>query len=345
VALLVLTALMLWREPRSELPLVGLVAAVSPAVLYVAATINPSGPEITAAACFGAGLMAAADPALAGRAYPWVVAAIGGTVLAACRPLGPAFVLLSVAAVVGLIGWEGVRATLRRERRPAVAATVPVALAALLNLAWEIARDAHPHVTAGDIGPGLRDAGSALPSLGQQLVGSFGSYDLHLPLIAYLGWGAVIVTVLALALRVGAPRERAVLLGLVGTVFGLVCLLSVTQRPTGFAVQTRYVLPVVALGLVLAGEVLRPHGGSVSPRVTGIVLVGVCVTAAAVHAAGWVAAATGWDTYISGVVEPPGGWAPWAVVMSVGVAALAAAGFVARRADSLRRRSPTPSRP
>jgi predicted membrane protein DUF2142 len=330
VALLALTALMLLREPRSELALVGLVAAVSPAVLYVAATINPSGPEITAAPCFGAALIAAADPRLAGRTYPWVTAAFAGAVLAACRPLGPAFVLLTLVAVGALVGREAVRGAVRADRRRAIAAAGAVALAAVLNLAWELSRQPHPHLTKSDIRPGLSEAWEALPSLGKQLVGSFGSFDLNLPLIGYLAWAGVVLTVLGLALRVGSARERVVLIGLTAATPILVFVLSVTQRPTGFGVQTRYVLPVAALALVLAGEVLRVHRESISRELARIVLVGVCGVAAAVHVTAWVAAASGWDKYINDPVEPPGGWLPWAIVASAGAAALAALGLVAR---------------
>jgi hypothetical protein len=338
VALLVVTALLLLRDPRSDLALLGLVGAISPAVLYVAATINPSGPEIAAAACFGAALMAACD---GGRVLPWAAAGVSGTVLAACRPLGPAFVVLALAAVGVMVGQRAVRAALGRG---AAIAAAPIALAAVANVAWDGAREPHPHVTTGDIGPGLSDAWDALPSLGEQLVGSFGSFDLKLPLIGYYAWGAVVIAVLVLSIRVASTRERTVLLGLVAAVIGLVFLLSVTQRPTGFVVQTRYVLPVVALLMVLAGDVLRSHREAVSPRLARGALVGVCAAAAAVHAAAWISAAGGWDRYVDDVVEPPGGWLPWSIAMGAGVAALAAAGLAARTAGSRPRRSPTPSR-
>jgi len=266
-------------------------------------------------------------------------------VLAACRPLGPPFVLLTVVAVGALLGRQRVAGALRTDRRPLIAAAGTVALAALLNLAWELSRQPHPHVTKGDIRPGLSEAWDALPSLGKQLVGSFGSFDLNLPLIGYLAWAAVVVTVLGLALRLGSTRERVVLLGLTAAAPILIFALSVTQRPTGFGVQTRYVLPVVALALVVAGEVLRAHRESISRELARVVLVGVCGVAAAVHVTAWVSAASGWDTYVSDPVEPPGGWLLWGIVASAGAAALAALGLVARTAGSRPRRSPTPSRP
>ena len=66
----------------------GLMAAVTPMVVFLGASLSPNGPRWRAGICFFAAMLRLGRTATAGRG-PWVALALSGAVLAISRPLVP----------------------------------------------------------------------------------------------------------------------------------------------------------------------------------------------------------------------------------------------------------------
>ena len=296
LAMLGLAGATVWGSGGSAavLGVLGLVAAISAAVLVIATAVNPSGSEVTGAVAFTAGLLAVTrDPG--GSRLAWAAVALGGGALASSRSFGPWFVLFAVLATLRLTGRAGVRAaTAGSLVGPAIALGV-IGLGSVVNMGWEIMRQVHAHSSAADVSPGLHDALSGVPNFGRQAVGVFGAaLDVRLPWPAYAAWAALVGGVLALALSVGGRRERAVLGVLLATTAGMFAVLAIGVRPTGFPVQTRHLLPAVVVIPLIAGEVLRRHAQELRPVISERIVVAAFGVAAVVHATAWYVNAHAW---------------------------------------------------
>lgn len=187
LALLVFAALMLWTEEGGAFPLLGLLAAVTPTVIYCASILNPSGPEIAAGACLAAALVRLGRGEGARVDRPaWAAAALAGSVLALGRSLGPLLVVLVGLTVGLLLGGRRLRSAAARSRGAATTVGVVVLLAAVACWVWEATQQPHPAPGINDLGPGLREVAAAAPFLLRQLVGLFGAFDISLPALAYL---------------------------------------------------------------------------------------------------------------------------------------------------------------
>ncbi len=330
LVLLLMAATLLWGRGEGTFALVGLVVGVSPAILYTTTTINPSGPEIASSACFGGALLAVTRRERSHPSHAWAVAAIAGLVLASCRTLGPLFVVLALLVVASLRGRARIRAAVSSSRWPVVGAGTLIGLACVANWLWEFTRQPHAALSLSDIGAGITDVFGLLPSLGRQLVGLFGAFDIRLPLLAYVTWGLLVAAVVGFGLRLGTRRERLALTGLMAVALALVFALNIILHPTGFAVQGRYVLPALVLLPIASGEVARRHRRLISRRSARIYVICTFGLAAAVHLDAWYVNAHLWAKIGDGV-SPPGGLEPWAIVLAMGLLALVAAGFAGGR--------------
>ena len=90
----------------------------------------------------------------------------------------------------------------------------------------------------------------------------YGPSGQHLPAAASRAWWLLILVLILWAAGTAAPRERRVLIGT--SVFALAFPLvfyAWVYRFSGFPLAARYVLPVLMLAPLLAGELLsrRPH--------------------------------------------------------------------------------------
>jgi hypothetical protein len=99
LGLLFVAAMVLWDRSRGALSLVGLMVAVTPAVVFFGSILNPSGPELASAICFSACLLRLTRGPDCPRNV-WVACGASGAVLGLGRSLGPAFVALLVFSVV-----------------------------------------------------------------------------------------------------------------------------------------------------------------------------------------------------------------------------------------------------
>ena len=174
----------------------------------------------------------------------------------------------------------------------------------------------------------------------RESVAVFGPEKVFLPSGSYWVWWLLVVALLAGAISYGKRRDRVVVsvAVLIAIAFPVVFYAGF-QRQTGFGLQGRYVVPVLMLMPLLAGELLyaAPEtaaglAGAMGP----VVLVDVVAVfqlfawdVAARAAAGEPRAI--WFLLTHPVWSPPGGWSVWTTLSVLGTAALviAASGSLA----------------
>jgi Predicted membrane protein (DUF2142) len=339
VALLALAVFVLWRPGAGGLPLVGLVVALTPMVLFLASSLAPSGPELGGAVCL------AAVAWRLGRPEPpaplvWAALAAAGAVLALSRSSGPFFVAANVALVLVLTGPRRVGRLVAAGGRLAVAAVGLGVLCVAANVAWGVAVQPRPSADLDSVlswvGPSVRE----VPEILRQDVGAFGWADVDMPWPAYAAWAVLAGGLLGLALFVAGRRERVVLLlAVAGCLVGTVALAAVVIHQTNFPMYGRYALPLWVTVAIGSGEVLLANRARLRPTVSRAVVGGTAAVAGVVHlVAFWVNGrryAVGDDGPVfflrRSEWSPPGGWTVWVLLAAVGVACLVAAPLTAER--------------
>ncbi|MBV8980614.1 MAG: DUF2142 domain-containing protein [Acidimicrobiia bacterium] len=335
-------AWLLWE--RSAFQLVGLLGAVTPMAIFLAATPSASGPETAAALCVFASVMVltrAVEPGApsgAARGRAWAVLAVGGVVLGSARPLSPLWVAAAVVLFVWLSG--GPRPAWRRLReggRTAAIATTLIAAAVVLNLGWEMAFQPggeHP-VTLSHWTRGL----GALPRVLHETVGVFASLTVHMPQPAYVGWGLMAVALVLGALVFGRRSSAVLVIGLLAGGVVTTVVVEQIEKATGFGnVQGRYVLPLAVAIPIVAAEVLSRSGRTSAVAQRGLVLA-FALIAAAVHVEAWYQNSRDFAVGKHGgklffrrpAWSPWGGWWPWLLVVGVAAGALALFGLLGAR--------------
>jgi hypothetical protein len=339
LGLVFVAALVLWDRSSGALSLVGLMVAVTPAVVFFASILNPSGPELTSAVCFSACLLRLTRTS-GGPGWVWLACAGSGAVLALSRSLGPIFVVTLVVAVVGLTGWRRATATLKATPRASVATAATIAVACAAGAFWE--RKYQPHVPwdPGTILDGLDPSIDNLWGLPKQAVGVFGGTDIFMPLTFYVVWWLLLAALLGTAFYLGSALERASLPALaVAIVLATLCL-SAVSRQTGYELTARYILPFAVLLPLWAGELLNRHRGQLSRRATQGLIIAVAVGAAVVQAAAWythgrrvsVGVDGDWLFASHAGWVPSLGWWPWMAAVLAAACAYVLAGVKAGEA-------------
>ena len=305
--------------------LAALGVALTPMVVYCAAVLNASGPEIAGSVCFLAAGFRLMRPG-AGPAA-WAALAAGGAALALSRSLGPVLLVTLGGTLLVLAGRP------QRPGRPALAAGAVLAAAFALAAWWDLAKS--PHGVEG--GPTYRRALAQtfhdLDDIARHAVGNFGALDTPLPGWLYVVWGVAFLGLLGLAAARGTARERAGVALCLVVAGGITVAVSVFQLRTGYGAQGRHVLPVLVLVPLWAGEVVRRHPAGlawVAPAAGGLWAAGHAVAwlvnarrgAVGVDGSWWFAGPAEWS--------PPGGWWPWAVMALAGAALALAAGVIRR---------------
>ena len=286
-AALLATALACAREARRfRLLALGVALAATPQVFFLAGGVNPNGLEAAAAICLWSALAVVAldDRPRVPTHLLWVIGVSGG-LLAWTRPLSTLWLAAALGAVL-------VFATSRARivevvRAPAARITAAiVGMLALASLTWTVAFDALGNVRGQDPrGLGLIDAfRHSLGRSGQylrQMVGVFGWSTTRMPEPVYWAWGALVVTLVVLAVRY-APRRLGI--GVLALFGATVIAPSLIQAPNahavGFPWEGRYGLPlgvgvpILAAVAVGAGNRLRALG---TKRLAGLVVTAVAL--------------------------------------------------------------------
>jgi hypothetical protein len=227
-----------------------LLLAITPAVIYLAASTNPSGLEIAAALSAWAAGMVLADPATVADRRLVARFGVALVVLVLTRGLSPAFVT-AIVVVTGVVA--GRSRVVELVRRVDVRAWAAVLLAATGATVLWLAHIQAEYPLPDRPGSGVVDTIGWLPWYLRQSVGVFGTNDSALPPLVAGVWIGVSVLVLVVGV-LRSPRRVGVLAGIVA-LSGLG--LSVTAEglslpPIGFFWQGRYALPLLLGALVVA---------------------------------------------------------------------------------------------
>jgi hypothetical protein len=336
IALLAAAVFLLWNPALGAVSLLGFMAAVTPMVLFLGSTVSPSGPETSAGVCFAAALIRLAR----GPSSKWTLLglAAGGCVLALSRPLGPLYVVVSVLALALVVGPRPALLRLGRTRG-AVAACGAIVVAMAVGAFWELAYDAHPPSHLAGVLSSVPSSARQLQYVLQQAVGYFGALDSPLPGPAYAAWLLVLAALLAAALVVSDSRDRLRLGLLIVGVTVVTIGIAALQLQTGFDLQGRYVVALLALIPLWAGELLSLKAGRIRANRLQRLALGVAGVTACVHLVAWYAnghrAAVGtggsWLFPFDSRWDPPGGWIPWLAIVLIAVAIYLLAAVTALR--------------
>jgi hypothetical protein len=321
--------------PRTALlGFVGLALAVTPMVLFTAAELSGSGPEVAAAVCLLAAALRLTRPADQGEGGrgAWAAFAASGLVLATSRSLGPLW-LVSLLVVVALVrGPRTLAASAQAGGRWAAGACVVIVLGVVASVAWSVAVEPHPALHLPALPRGIAEGAGMVPAMLAQAVGIFGWADLGMPNLVHALWGALVLGLVVVAWKVADGRRRfALAVTLVAAVASIVVLWAFAIRPTSpdFKMQGRYALPVLVAVPLVAVEVVagcrRRAAGLLGGRERGVAAAAIVVTllvqgfAWLVNAHHYRDAAVFHREYPAGW-HPPGGWLLWAALVIAAVA-------------------------
>jgi hypothetical protein len=241
--------------------------------------------------------------------------------------------------------------------RAALAGGALIGLGLLFVVCWDlVVFPSIPPRTDGSLGGQIGQSVLDLGRLSREAVGVFGWLDVTPPAAVYLGWGALVVAVVAVACLLGRRFDRRVLAALVIAVVALGLFVSAYAYVQQGTAQGRWILPAaVALPLV-AGEVLARRWPAGEPAVWPTPRASVVACGAAVATLQGLSLWANARRYAVGIHgplmflgesrwAPPGGWWPVAAFAAAGLAAIVAgAARVAttdpRRVDPARVLSP-----
>lgn len=250
----------LTRIPDNRTALWGAVAAVTPMTLFLGATVNPQGLEISLAFSFWAACLAlvARRGTVTGPAL--IQAAVSGALLVNVRTSAPfwAIVIVVVTLVLAPPGrWRELLAHRYSRWVGGLAAA-----ASVTAVTWvAVHRDV---VTGGDLYPQFSDLRLTLFSIAGRtndyalnMVGNFGWLDAPAPALTTTAWYIAVGSLSLAALALDAPpRKKAALVGLMLAVLAAPFAFQIpTATNAGLIWQGRYALPI-AIGIPIIGGIL-----------------------------------------------------------------------------------------
>jgi hypothetical protein len=263
----------------------GVLAAITPEVLFSGAMPSPNGVEMGLAFVLWASLLAAArrrhDPSLQGRLL--VVAGIAVFPLTFIRLLGPMWVVLIPVAVAATIGWKQAWAIVRFHRRIVSTIAALTVVGVCWWAAWQVIAS-HATGVQTDVDRKKWILAFNLPVYTMQMVGAFPFRDEPAPLLVYPLVFCVIGLMFVAAWRMGETnvgRRALFWIGITSLVVPVV--LSLVFMPSDGAVwQGRYEIPFVIGILPLCGLILDESGFAPNERGRLIGLSGIFLVIAQV---------------------------------------------------------------
>lgn len=240
----------------------GLAVALTPMCLFLGATVNPAGFEISAAIAFWAAclVLVSRDGPVSTPAL--VQAVVAGALLINSRATGPVWALAIVVVVLVAAPAGRWRELLRLPSARWLGAVAVVA--ALVAVGWLATHGSV--VTTRGLYPQYDDLAAALLGIFgagfgylQNMIGDFGWLDAPAPPLTFVAWYVALGALLLPALAAVRPvRQRAALgLAIVGTAVAPVALQLPTIADSGLVWQGRYALPLAVGVPMLAALVLR----------------------------------------------------------------------------------------
>ena len=238
----------------------GVVVGLTPMVLFLSGSVNPSGLEITGAVCGTAGLLLLVrEPEH--RAARWWAAScgIGLSLMVLSRPAS--YLWLVPIAVVAVLLMNRTRWRVLLGRRSFWVATGAIAASVLFDFIWSrIARTSEVvggSAAAGGLREGLVNAIGSVSDWWLQQVGVLGYLDTQPPasVVAATAGSVLVLVVLSLAWMRGGDRW-AQLAALLAALVIPVAASTALFPGAGNVWQGRYSLPVSVVVVVLAGILL-----------------------------------------------------------------------------------------
>ena len=295
-------------------PLFGLLVALTPMSLFVGSLINPNGLQIAANLAFAVGLLRVVrDPRTVSRAEIAAVA-ISGAVVVLAWQLGPLFAVCDLALAGALLDRRRAGELLdRRGLIPVVAVAISGSL--LLYAVWAaVSGLANGGVSFDQLRSHVTAALHQFEPILHQSVGSFGSVSIPVPHGLYLAWLVIALALGAAAVAVSPWRLRVVAVAtpLLAMLVPLV-FFALIYVDTGWQLQGRYVLPLIALPPLLWGELVGRARAAVA-RFWLLPVAGIAATAVLQCWAWWTnarasASATHAFWFLANPVwNPPVGW-------------------------------------
>lgn len=283
-ALLASAAVSLRQMARGPWVIVGFAAALTPTVIFLAASINPNGLEIVASMAVWASLLALIEDR--GPPPSRLLARLGlaAVVLACSRPTSPGLLLVIVVSSAAFaLGRERGRELWASPRVRAL--TAVVGLVVLANIVFVVANDSLTEVIRFDALEDsrldlARSAVGYTPLWLDQALGSLawiGFGAVKLPVVARWLWWATIALVALLGLVRGTNRQRVVVVLVAGGCI-VFPILVMTFSPEVFW-QGRYGLPVL-VGVPILGGVAADRSALNGSRDRWLASVAVAIVAA-----------------------------------------------------------------
>jgi hypothetical protein len=233
----------------------GAAVALTPMCLFLGATVNPAGFEVSAAFAFWTACLAIVLDRRPVPTSALVQAVVAGGLLITTRSSGPVWALAVVVIALVAAPRGRWRAILRHPRIWWFVAATAAFCAA--GAGWLLA---HPSVVTTEGGypqlASLRAAVLAVVGMGSQyllnMIGDYGWLDAPSPPVTVIVWYAMTGAALLLAFAARRPARRrvALLLLVLGTAAAPLALQVPTAADTGLIWQGRYALPV-AIGVPL----------------------------------------------------------------------------------------------
>ena len=319
--------------PRRAM-LVGVLASLSPMVLFISFTVSASSSEIAGGvAASGAVLhLAYGGPR---RRLAWLTLALGGAFLACSRPLGPAWVAIFALTMWSLMGWRGTWLTLQRNLRWSIPTAATVIAACAASLGWQFAFQPRPVLSLHTMAQGFIHSFASVPGILLQEVGNFGWLDTKQVAPSYFIWGGLVLALVTLAMFLGSNRERWTL-GWLGALNLLLTPLvyPIVAAPNGVGVQGRWLLPVAVSIPMFAGVIVARRTSTT--RVANLVILGAVGAIALVQLLAIYQNARRYAVGSSGDMlffrqsqwVAPGGWTVWLVLALLSSAGLVAAAIL-----------------
>jgi hypothetical protein len=297
-AVLALAAWCLTTWLRGPWSVVGLLAGLSPTLVYTTAVVAPNGLEMAAGCCLWAALLGLGVSDTGTSGTPGTVrterrllaaATVAVVLLAGLRTLGPLLALLVVTCVVALRGPRRMLSVAGRHRSRVTLAVLLSAATYAAVLVWSRGNVPFDDGALNDDIDASWGQVVRWPNWVLSSIGAFPYRDQPAPLAVHLLVLIVLGTLLVAAVRRGRPPgRRAVLLGAGLSLAVPSVLVALTLADRGGAWQGRYLLPFMAGVPVLAGLVLdrvrwRVHPRDPMPQILAVALLAVAHVVSVVH--------------------------------------------------------------
>jgi hypothetical protein len=340
ICMLLLSTALILVSADAGWALLGLLAAVSPMVIFLSTSMSADGIEAAAAVSHAVVI----TRVIAGdrRKIIWPAYFITGLPLAVSRQLGPIWIGLGIALMVGMLGIRGTRVAVQRQRRGDRFAMLVVFAAAASTAVWDIAVERPASAPLSRVLGNLLTGLTNTQSFPNQFVGVFGWLDTPLPHFAYGVAEVIYAIIIVSALILGSNRERICIAATAAAALLIPAIVDATSLlPFRIGIEERQFIPVTAMLLVLCGWIVQEHRGDISRRlpetrrIFGVVGVASSIYLTSLWFLGWLVSshksANGrngsWSFLLHPQWSPPLGWEPWLVLAIIGVV-LACAGAV-----------------